>query len=1171
MFGRRSLTLFVFVSFVMALVPLARPAAAVSPNIVISQIYGGGGNTGAQYTNDFIELFNRGTAPVDVSGWSVQYTSATGTGNFGSATNLITPLSGTIQPGHYLLIQEAQGSTTPVGAPLPTPDITDVSPINMSATGGKVAVSMTAASLGCNGGSTPCDATALSVIVDLIGYDGANFFEGAGAAPTLTNTTAAFRGGAGCIDTDNNASDFAAAAPAPRNSAAPAHSCEGDVAPTVASTTPASGATSVAANANISITFSEPVNVIGDWFSIVCATTVGHLAAVSGGPTTFALDPNDDFANSETCTVTVFAALVSDQDTNDPPDNMTANYVFSFTTETPAPPTPIHDVQGASHISPKAGQAVTNVPGIVTALRSNGFYMQDPNPDADPATSEGIFVFTSSAPTVHVGDAVKVGARVQEFRPGGATTGNLTTTELSSGPSVPLTIVVLSTGNALPAPVIIGTGGRIPPDQVIEDDATGNVETSGVFDPASDGIDFYESLEGMRVQLNNAVAVGPTNSFGETPVIGDNGANASVRTNRGGILLRADDGNPERIVLDDSIVTMPAVNVGDHYSAPIVGVLDYNFGNFFLEVTTTGLTGVSGGIAREMTVAAGVTQLAVATFNFENLDPTDPPAKFTQLAELIVNNLKSPDLIAGEEVQDNNGPANDATVAANVTLNQLIAAIQAAGGPTYEFREIDPVDDQDGGEPGGNIRQVFLFRTDRGLAFVDRPGGGSTVATTVVLGASGPELSASPGRIDPTNGAWTTSRKPLAGEFRYRGKHLFVIANHFNSKGGDDPLLGRFQPPTRSSETQRHQQAQVEHDFVATILAADTNANVIVLGDLNDFEFSDTIAILKSGILSDLYDGLPLAERYSYVFEGNSQVLDHILLSNALAGRPFVFDPVHVNAEFAAQASDHDPSVVRITLNDPPVVSAGGPYAVGEGGSVTLAATGGDPEGLALTYAWDLDNNGTFETPGQNVIFSAAALDGPATRTVAVRVTDDGGFSTVASTIVTITNVAPTATFSAPANVFAGSSFVLSLTGATDPSVADTSAGFTYAFDCGSGYGAFSPTATASCPTTDTGARTVGGKIQDKDGGVSEYHATVNVTVTFDSLCALTRSYADNSSVADALCNKLEHAASAPNDNARAGILNAYMNQVDAKTGSEPGKAFTEEEGAILKQLASEL
>src|SRR5262249_54414196 len=146
------------------------------------------------------------------------------------------------------------------------------------------------------------------------------------------------------------------------------------------------------------------------------------------------------------------------------------------------------------------------------------------------------------------------------------------------------------------------------------------------------------------------------------------------------------------------------------------------------------------------------------------------------------------------------------------------------------------------------------------------------------------------------------------------GRHLFVIANHFNSKGGDDPLEGRFQPPTRISEVQRHQQAQLVRDFVAQILAAEPNADVVVDGDLNDFEFSDTVSILKTGVLSDLTDTLPANERYSYVFEGNSQTLDHVLLSDGLSRAPFAFDVVHVNAEFADQASDHDPSLVRLTF-----------------------------------------------------------------------------------------------------------------------------------------------------------------------------------------------------------------------------------------------------------------
>ena len=1056
--------------------------------IVISQFYGGGGNSGATYTNDFIELFNRGSTPVDLSAWSLQYGATTG--NLGPNSAQITPLSGSIAAGQYVLVQEAQGAggTTALIA-----DITDTTPIAMSATGGKVALVNSTTGLNCGATATPCGSAALAQIIDFVGYDGANMSE-TSPTPTLSNTTGALRNGSGCVDTNSNASDFTVGSPTPRNRLTPFFNCAADLAPSVASKTPADGASNVAVDSNITITFSEPVNASGSWYSISCGTSGAHTAVASGGPTTFTLDPNADFVPNESCTVTVLAAIVTDQDTNDPPDNMAADDVWTFTTV--SPPLPIHDIQGASHISPYAGLNVANVNGIVTAKRTNGYYLEAPASDwdANDATSEGIFVFTSSAPSsVNVGDAVKVNGHVQEFRPGGSSTGNLTTTEITTP-----TTTVLSSGNPLPT-TIVGTGGRIPPNQLIEDDATGDVETSGAFDPSSDGLDFWESLEGMRLQLNNAVAVGPTNAFGETPVVGDNGANASGRTARGGVLLRPDDGNPERVVADDLLVPLPSMNVGDHYDAPLVGVLDYNFGNFFLEVTSS-VGATHDGVTPETTTPAAPNQVAVATFNFENLDPTDPQSKFDRLAAILVNNLKAPDIVSGEEVQDDNGPTDNGVVDADATLNQLVAAIQAAGGPHYDYRYINPVNDQDGGEPGGNIRQVFLFRTDRGVSFVDRLGGGSTTPDAVTGTGADTQLLFSPGRIDPGNSAWDASRKPLAGEFMFHGHHLFVIANHFNSKGGDDPLMGRFQPPTRTSEVQRHQQAQLVHDFVLQIEAADPNADVVVDGDLNDFEWSDTVSILKSGVLSDLMDTLPLNERYSYVFEGNSQTLDHILLSGSLMSRPFVFDPVHVNAEFADQASDHDPSVVRITLDDPPSAAAGGPYAVDEGSSITLAASGSDPEGGPLTYAWDLDGNGTFETPGQSVAFSPD--DGPASPTVKVQVTDDGGATAVAQATVTVANVAPTVASltASPANTLTGQN--VTLTGsATDPSGADTAAGFGWAFNTGSGFGAFGGnplvTSFSSC-----GTHAVSVKARDKDGGVSAAFAGPTVHVYDGSVLA---------------------------------------------------------------------
>ena len=574
------------------------------------------------------------------------------------------------------------------------------------------------------------------------------------------------------------------------------------------------------------------------------------------------------------------------------------------------PPVRIHEIQGASHVSPMVDTLVSTQ-GIVTAKRANGFFVQDPEPDADPATSEAIFVYTGSVPSVVVGDEVLVSGTVKEYRPGGSGTSNLTTTEIDDpGRSV----TVLSGDNPLPTPVVLGVGGRIPPGSVIEDDAAGDVEASGVFDPSSDGLDFYESLEGMRVQVNGAVAVGPRNTYGEIPVVGDGGANAGIRTARGGVLIRPDDLNPERIIVDRAIVATPSVDVGDRFDGPIIGVVGYSSGNFKLHLTASPPTVNPGGLRQEVTTAPTPDHVAVATLNAANLAPGDPASKFKKLAALVVGNLKSPDIVAVEEVQDDNGSIDDSVVDASDTYNMLLSAIQDAGGPIYQFRQIDPVDDQDGGEPGGNIRQGFLFRTDRGLSFVDRLGGTSTAAVSVA--GSGPDthLSFSPGRIAPENPAFANSRKPLAGEFSFMGRKLFVIANHFNSKSGDQPYFGRFQPPAFGSEVQRKAQAQVVNDFVDSILAADPAANVVVLGDLNDFEFSETLGTLKGGALTNLIETLPEGERYTYVYDGNSQTLDHILASSSLLQRPFECDVVHVNSEFAVRASDHDPVVARLSV-----------------------------------------------------------------------------------------------------------------------------------------------------------------------------------------------------------------------------------------------------------------
>ena len=591
-------------------------------------------------------------------------------------------------------------------------------------------------------------------------------------------------------------------------------------------------------------------------------------------------------------------------------------------------PVRIHDIQGKAHLSPFAGQGVQNVQGIVTAKAANGFWIQDPFPDGDVATSEAIFVFTGTGSTGlailnarSVGEAVQVSGTVSEFRPGG-NPNNLTVTQIGNNAAVqPLAVAPWPMGQGLTiAPTVIGID-RVPPTEVINLEAA-NVETGGEFDAVRDGIDFWESLEGMWVEIRDPVATSPTANFGSSEeiwVLANGGAGATNLTARGGSLVKPGDFNPERIQIDDLInatVTLPQVDVGARL-ATVQGVVGYDFNNYEVLVPVAPAVVAASPLVKEVTtLARAANTLTVATFNVENLDPGDGAARFAALGQAIAVNLKSPDIISLSEMQDNNGPVNDGTVAADVTFTLLIEAIAAAGGPTYAYRQIDPVNNADGGQPGGNIRVGFLFDPAR-VDFVE--GSLQRLVDT-----------------DLSNGdAFAASRKPLAGTFTFNGERVTVVANHFNSKGGDQPLFGPNQPPIPFSEVQRLQQAEIVADFVAAQLAADSRAKVIVAGDLNDFEFSLPLTVLESTGLTTLIETLPANERYSYNFQGNAQTLDHILASPNLMLKLKGFDVVHMNSEFADQLSDHDPAVAAFAIFQPKVL-------VGTAGRNTLAGGPGD-------------------------------------------------------------------------------------------------------------------------------------------------------------------------------------------------------------------------------------
>ncbi len=572
--------------------------------------------------------------------------------------------------------------------------------------------------------------------------------------------------------------------------------------------------------------------------------------------------------------------------------------------------TPIYDIQGAAHTSPLLGQAVTTR-GIVTAVDSNGFFFQDATGDGDIATSDGLFVFTSSAPGVAVGDEVSVDGTVSEFFPGGAGTGNLSTTQITS-PSM----AVLSSGNALPAAVILGAAGRTPPTEVIEDDNF----TS--FDPETDGIDFYESLEGMLVTIDDPLAVAGTTRFGEIYTVADNGANATNLSERGTINIRTGEGalgttnvgagsdfNPERIQIDaDSTITpggTPDIATGAQLE-DVTGVVGYNFGNFEVIPTEAITVRAESVLLEETTNLAGdANHLTVSTYNVLNLDPNDSDGdtdvadgKFTDLGLDIVNGLGSPDIIALQEVQDNSGSTNDGTVSASVTLQMLADAIVAAGGPVYSVLDNPFIgNNSSGGQPGANIRTAFLYRADR----VD------------LVEGSVRSIQETDQQTDPDN-PFFGARLPLVATFGFNGAEVTVVNNHFSSKGGSDPLFGANQPPANGSFDERLAQAQAVADFVGT--EQESVDRIVVFGDLNEFEDEEPLDPLYDAGLTNLVNGIDEVERYSFNFEGNSQQLDHIFVSEALTGGS-EFDIVHLNTEFAAAdaASDHDPLLASLFIS----------------------------------------------------------------------------------------------------------------------------------------------------------------------------------------------------------------------------------------------------------------
>jgi predicted extracellular nuclease len=591
--------------------------------------------------------------------------------------------------------------------------------------------------------------------------------------------------------------------------------------------------------------------------------------------------------------------------------------------------TPIAEIQGSGDISPLVDTEQTTT-GIVTVILGSGLFIQDPVGDGDPATSEGLFLFTgsSTARNLSPGDEVVVEGIVTEFR-SSSRPRDLTLTELS-----PVS-AILATDTGLPLPDPTEIADR--PDDVI----------------SPDGIDAFERLEGMLVAIDMPKVTGPTNFFGELVIVpsGDHGNT----TENGNLLLRplpADqvDYNPERVMVDNEARLpggsgsgtpindpMTQVSVGDQATGDVVGAMDYQFSEYRVQANHLVADVLQGSFPPNP-----VTDLRsplpyesrIATFNVENLfDCVDDPGKEddhptctaddladleTQLAKLAAAlelELDTPELLIVEEIEKTEVLTGDED--GFIPGTTIPALLPRTPSTAYDAVSFDASDDR-------GIEVGLVFDTAR-VTLHD-----AYLSTDVLPDPEG---------LFDGSGVYGAGREPMVGELTVDDIDLTVIGNHLKSKGGaqfgfdptdvagDDPLYGAFQPPTRWTEELRHKQADYVRDMV-DLLIADGLPNILVGGDLNDFEFGEpgegdhTVARITDSAtdpLANLVLTVPEDERYSFNFVGNSQALDHMLVTQGLEAMHNEQAFAHFNTNFpvsfeddptvTARASDHDPLV----------------------------------------------------------------------------------------------------------------------------------------------------------------------------------------------------------------------------------------------------------------------
>jgi VCBS repeat-containing protein len=710
--------------------------------------------------------------------------------------------------------------------------------------------------------------------------------------------------------------------------------------PALASSSPVDGAIGIGQNANLTLNFNELVAAgsgkitISDGAGDVRVIDVTDASQVTVSGQSMVINPTDSLHTGTTYHVTVGAGAVVDLAGNAFGGN--AANPIDFTTI--ADLTRIYEIQGAGHRSPYEGQLV-NTRGVVTAIDTSGtkgFWIQDQQGDGNDATSDAVFVFApNSIGQVKVGDLVNLQGTVTEFS--GSNANNLSITEVSNIQE----LTVLSSGNVIQA-TVIGEGGRLPPTEVIDSD------NFAVFNPDHDGVDFYESLEGMLVTAKNVQVVDDTYQ-NATYVVTDQGANATGMNDRGGLTHSATDVNPERIEIYTDGGVAPGAELASFETGDLLGdvtgVVSYFGGNYELIPTTTPTVKGQVAISSETTTLDGDTaHLTVGAYNMGNLDPSD--TKFDALAYDIVKSMGTPDILGLEEVQDSNGTGTG-VLSADVTINKLLDAIVAAGGPRYSWVTVDPsAENANGGEANGNIRNVILYDASR----VDYVAGSVRQISDNT----------------PANGdSFVHSRKPLVADFTFHGENVTFVSIHDYSRLGSDEMYGLNQPPEISGDARRNDQTAAVRDYIHQLMLADPDANVVVGGDFNGFHYETSLTQLEAnGDLTNLVWKLTATDRYSSTFEGNNEQIDHILVSSSLYATA-LFDNVHINSNlpYDLGPSDHDAVLSQLLINHAPVASADNAYGIDEDVALAIDAAHG-------VLANDTDINGDT--------LSVALVNGPA-------------------------------------------------------------------------------------------------------------------------------------------------------------------------------------------------